>query len=902
MPMPFQLMRLLECIQTVAIFPLSSRRTYQARDSVQSFHREFGLAYDAAKLYKIRVASASVNVGGNELALSNLDKMMYPEARFTKGQVIDYYTSIARYILPHLKNRPITLKRFPDGTDSQHFYEKNAPSFTPSWIKTFPVSRSSEESVINYILINDLPTLVWSANLANLEIHPFLAQAPHLERPTMVVFDLDPGTGANILNSCEVAFLVKEVLDGLNLKSFVKVSGSKGIHLHVPLNTKVSYESTQPFAKSIAQLLESQHPDLIVSQMPTAKRKGKVFVDWSQNSEHKSTVAVYSLRAKAGRPFVAMPVSWDELHRALKREDADALFFAPDAALERVKKIGDLFARSLTLKQKLPQPFLKLGSSGAAPDVSDRATALESYRQKRDFTKTPEPPPSMTRSSQQESRPLFVIQKHAARRLHYDLRLEMGGTLKSWAVPKGPPYELHEKRLAMATEDHPMEYAKFEGTIPKGEYGGGTVMVWDIGTYELLDGNYWKGKLHVFLNGKKLKGEWILVKGDDRDGKGNTWFLIKAGTQMERPSQKKENSSALSGRSLEKIAAAGDAVWHSNRNTSQRASRIPLSTDLDLKSLAETRVNFIQPMLAATATELPKASDDWIYEIKLDGYRCLAGRDSSGAKLWSRRGNLFTGDFPSIARACASLPDDTLIDGEIVALDGEGRVSFNLLQHRRSGASAIRFYAFDLLVYQGRSMVGVELSKRRKLLAGLISQASESIQLSESFEVAPTELLRVAKQLGLEGIVAKNKRSRYEPGKRSGAWIKYKANKGQEFVIGGYTQGNPFDAVVVGYYRDGKLIFASKVRNGFVPRLRRELASRLKPLETDSCPFANLPEGKRTPWALTKEEMKKCVWLRPALVAAIEFTEWTPDGHLRSATFAGLREDKKPEDVVRESV
>jgi bifunctional non-homologous end joining protein LigD len=305
-------------------------------------------------------------------------------------------------------------------------------------------------------------------------------------------------------------------------------------------------------------------------------------------------------------------------------------------------------------------------------------------------------------------------------------------------------------------------------------------------------------------------------------------------------------------------------------------------------------------MLAATASETPKASVEWIYEIKLDGYRCLAGRDSSGAKLWSRRGNLFTRDFPNIARACASLPDDTLIDGEIVALDAQGQVSFNLLQHRRSGASAIRFYAFDLLIYRGRSLLGVELSKRRHLLTQVLAPLGEALQLSESFEVEPAELVRVAKELGLEGIVAKNKRSRYEPGKRSGAWIKYKVNRGQEFVIGGYTQGNPFDAVIVGYYHDGKLIFASKVRNGFVPRVRRELASRLKPLEMDLCPFANLPERKRTPWALTQEEMKKCVWLRPKLVAEIEFTEWTPDGHLRSASFTGLREDKKPEDVVRE--
>jgi len=846
------------------------------------------------------VASASVKIGGKQLALSNLDKVMYPQTGFTKGQVIDYYTGIARYILPHLKNRPITQKRFPDGIDRQHFYEKNAPSFTPPWIETFPISRSSEESVINYILINDLPTLIWSANMANLELHPFLAQAPYIERPTMVVFDLDPGAGADILNSCEVAFLVKDLLVRLNLKSFVKVSGSKGIHLHVPLNTKVTYEATQPFAKSIAELLEQEHPDLIVSEMSKAKRKGKVLVDWSQNSEHKSTVAVYSLRAKGDRPFVAMPIGWDELNRALKREDASALFFEPDAALKRLKKIGDLFAASLKLKQRLPQPFMELMSNQTGPKVSDRANALETYRQKRDFTKTPEPPPSITRSSRQEGRGLFVIQKHAASRLHYDLRLEMGGTLKSWAVPKGPPYELNERRLAMATEDHPMEYARFEGTIPKGEYGGGTVMVWDIGTYELMDGNYWKGKLHVFLDGKKLKGEWILVKGDDRNGKGNTWFLIKAGTQMERPSEKKENSSALSGRTLEKIAAAGDAVWHSNRSSSQKTSGINRGADVNLERLPHARVEFIQPMLAETASELPKASHEWIYEIKLDGYRCLAGRDARGAKLWSRRGNLFTRDFPSIAQACASLPSDTLIDGEVVALDEQGRVSFNLLQHRRARASAIRLYAFDILIYRGHSTVGLELLERRRLLAQILGQLSEGIQLSESFEVEPAELVAVAKKLGLEGIIAKRKRSLYEPGKRSGAWIKYKANKGQEFVIGGFTRGNPFDAVVVGYYQDGRLLYAGKVRNGFVPHVRRELASRLKPLEINSCPFADLPEKKRTQWALTKEEMKKCVWLEPKLVAQIEFTEWTPDGHLRQSTFAGLRKDKDAKDIVRE--
>ena len=395
--------------------------------------------------------------------------------------------------------------------------------------------------------------------MANLEIHPFLAKVPNVKVPTMVVFDLDPGEEANIIKSCEVAFLVKAVLDKLKLKSLVKVSGSKGIHLHVPLNTNVTYEMTKSFAQSIAQFLEREHPGLIVSEMAKVKRKGKVFIDWSQNSEHKSTVAVYSLRAKGERPFVAMPVTWNELKKAVKKNDASSLFFEPEAALKGLKKTGDLFAAALRLKQRLPKPFLELKASTEA-ETRSNSKVLETYRQKRNFSKTPEPAPSTPRSSRQRNQRLFVIQKHEASHLHYDFRLEMGGTLKSWAVPKGPPYDLNERRLAMATEDHPIEYAKFEGLIPKGQYGGGTVMVWDIGTYKLIDGNYWKGKLHISVKGKKLKGEWVFVKGREENGKENTWYLIKTGTSTARLSKTKENSSALTGRTLEQIAQAEDAM------------------------------------------------------------------------------------------------------------------------------------------------------------------------------------------------------------------------------------------------------------------------------------------------------------------------------------------------------
>ncbi len=830
-------------------------------------------------------------VGGREIALSNLNKVMYPQTGFTKGQVIEYYREMAPYLLPHLKDRPITLKRFPNGVGGEFFYEKRAPSHAPRWIKTFAVGRRGENSVIDYILINDLPTLIWSANMANLEMHPFLARAPHLDRPTMLVFDLDPGEGADILRSCEAAFLVKDLLDRLDLQSFVKVSGSKGLHLHVPLNKNITYDATQPFARSIAQTLENEHPRLIVSEMPKARRQGKVLVDWSQNSEHKSTASVYSLRARIDGPFAAMPVDWDELSKALKKKDSAMLSFRPEAALERVKKLGDLCEPLLKLKQNLPRPFLDLMKR------SRSAGSLETYRRKRDFSKTAEPQGTVAPSQRASGEPLFVIQKHAATRLHYDFRLEMDGTLKSWAVPKGPPYEVSERRLAVAVEDHPMDYARFEGVIPKGEYGGGTVMVWDIGTYELMDGDYRRGKLHVRLHGKKLQGEWILVKGRDDNGKNNTWYLIKGGEGMARLSEKLEDASALTGRSMEKIARAADAVWHSHRDGAAPAG----AEDAALASLPQAQVKFIEPMLARRAAALPRARREWSYEIKLDGYRCLIGRDSSGVRLWSRRGIVYNREFPQLAQAAADLPMDSLIDGEVVALDQKGRPSFNLLQHRRAHASAIRFYAFDLLVYRGRNVMGLEFSARRSLLAGALEGRSGEIQLLENFATAPAKLLRAAKKLGFEGVVAKRKNSLYEPGRRSGAWLKFKTNQGQELVIGGYTRGNPFDALVVGYYDQGALRYASKVRNGFVPRLRREVMARLKPLHTAECPFVDLPEEKRTPWSLTRSEMQKCVWLKPELVAQIEFTSWTPDGHLRHAAFAGLREDKNAAEVVRES-
>ena len=318
----------------------------------------------------------------------------------------------------------------------------------------------------------------------------------------------------------------------------------------------------------------------------------------------------------------------------------------------------------------------------------------------------------------------------------------------------------------------------------------------------------------------------------------------------------------------------------------------------ELNTQTRMAVQFIEPMYAEAVRELP-ADAIWTYEAKLDGYRCLATKRGGDVVLWSRRGNSFTERFPAIAEAFDKIPDDTLIDGEVVAINQNGKVSFNALQHSRSGAH-LQFYAFDILVDRGESTLRLPLEKRRALLTRALAKVEYPVIQSSPFDAQPADLIRAAHELGMEGIIAKRKGSVYEPGRRTGAWLKYKINQSQEFVIGGYTHGHPFDALIVGVYDGVGLKFVEKVRAGFVGRMRAELHPLMKPLVIESCPFFNRPEKRRTAWSLTAEEMKNCCWVRPELVAQIEFTEWTPDGHLRHSSFAGLREDKDPRTVVRE--
>lgn len=318
-----------------------------------------------------------VEIQGRQLKLSNLEKVLYPATGFTKQQVIDYYVRIAPAMIPNLAGRPLTRKRYPNGVDAEFFYEKNAPQHRPDWVKTVPIWSEGNRRMVHYILANDLPTLVWLANLAAIELHPSLALAEDVTCPTMMVFDLDPGPPANIVQCCQVAMWLRDIFEHFHLQSFPKTSGSKGLQVYVPLNTPTRYEFTKTFAHALAQLLEHEHPDMVVSDMKKKVRTGKVLVDWSQNDEHKTTVAVYSLRARE-RPTVSTPVTWEEVQRTLKKKDPNLLVFEAKQTVARVEKMGDLFAPLLELKQQLPD-LRAVASTGEKeePAISREAQAEE---------------------------------------------------------------------------------------------------------------------------------------------------------------------------------------------------------------------------------------------------------------------------------------------------------------------------------------------------------------------------------------------------------------------------------------------------------------------------------------------------------------------------------------------
>lgn len=424
-------------------------------------------------------------------------RILFPQSGFSIRDLARTYEALAPMLLPHLAGRPLTLKRFPDNIHGEAFWEKDAPSFTPRWVKTLPVPRKHEPGAIRYISIPDVRTLRWAASIGCVEIHAFLHRYPYITSPTLIAFDLDPGEGASLVQCCAVALLVREWLSERGLESFAKTSGSKGLQVYVPLNTPTSYTITHALARRLAEDLERERPEQIISRMGRSERGGKVFIDWSQNMEHKTTGAVYSVRAKREQPFVSMPLRWDEVEQAAKARDAAGLDFSPEAAIRRVERLGDLFAPVLTVEQTIPPTVLdEIG-------IPPLASAPQPVR-----LVTAAPNLTLPRSSGQGGRRLFAI--HRAKR-SFELGLEISDRFERLTL-SALPLKKRQSVRATAGERTGLDHLTRESAE--------TGMLWDLGTYEVVEGSYAKGALRVYLSGRKLDGEWSL-----RRIRGHEWQI-----------------------------------------------------------------------------------------------------------------------------------------------------------------------------------------------------------------------------------------------------------------------------------------------------------------------------------------------------------------------------------------
>lgn len=550
------------------------------------------------------------------------------------------------------------------------------------------------------------------------------------------------------------------------------------------------------------------------------------------------------------------------------------------------------------------------------PNASWTTVALELYRKKRDFRVTPEPKGRAAPARRKQL--TFVIQKHAASHLHYDFRLELNGVLLSWAVPKGPSLDPDVKRLAMHVEDHPIEYGEFEGVIPPKQYGSGTVLLWDRGTWTPRGdaaAGYRQGKLKFELHGDKLRGGWMLVRSrggkyGGKDGDDNrAWLLIKEDDAEARPASgtpivEDQPDSVATGRTLDEVAAEADRVWQPNRsvaaNVKAGAIRERRSRRADAGSAEGARQAampaFIAPQLATLVKESP-AGPDWVHEMKLDGYRMLCRIENRQVRMFSRNRNDWTAKFLSIAKALARLPvASAWLDGEVVAMQPNGLSSFQALQNVLSmnDTGSLVFYAFDLLYLDGYDLRRAPLVERKKLLASLLP-ATGALRYSSHVAGSGADFFQQACRMKLEGVIAKRAQSGYVSG-RGRDWVKVKCLLRQEMVIGGFTDPDGsrsgLGALMLGVYGpDGRLRYSGKVGTGFSDRTLVELRRKLDPLVQDRPPFANPPTG----W-----EARRAHWVKPDLVAEVNFAEWTNDGTLRHPSFQGLRQDKNPRDVVRE--
>lgn len=757
-----------------------------------------------------------VRVGGRELTVSNLGKVLYPATGTTKADVMRYYQAVAGALVPQVRRRPVTRKRWPEGVEKQSFFRKDLEDFAPEWIPTATIQHTT--SVNAYPLIDGSATLAWLTQVATLELHTpqwRFDDGGKPQHPDRLVLDLDPGPGVELAATAEVAAWCREILEDMGLTCVPVTSGSKGIHLYAGLDGASDADAVTKVAKTLAQHLERAHPDRVTATMAKAERKGKVFVDWSQNNGKKTTICPYSLRGRE-RPTVAAPRTWEEVQ---------------DPGLRQLE-----FEEVIARVERGLDPIAVLGAPG-----EDR---LATYRSIRDKDKTSEPVPDAA-PSPREGAPIFVIGEHDASHLHWDFRLEHDRVLVSWAVPKGPPLETDVNRLAVQTEDHPVEYAEFEGTIPKGQYGAGTVKIWDIGTCEI---EKWRDReIIAVLHGREGGGlggiprRFALIRTD-----GRNWLLKLT----------RDQPSAL----------------------------VPPVPPVPPVSLL--------PMLPTTATRGDVALEQqdgatFAFEMKWDGYRILADVDGK-VRLRSRGGKDYTHLFPHLGELEHVLHDGGTVDGELVALSPDGRPDFSLLHKAdENGIEAdLRYMVFDLLRLGDRDLTGETWETRRRLLEELI--ATEHVAIPPAYRGAFDHAWGAAEQLGLEGVVAKRTDSPYDPGQRSTAWLKIKRALHQEVVVVGVRTGKRGIASLLVAVPDaeGELRYAGRVGAGFSNAQLADIGTKLRRVQRKTPPVEVLARDANDAW-----------WVTPKYVAEVQLAGATADKKVRQASWRGWRDDKDPSEM-----
>ncbi|USX45225.1 ATP-dependent DNA ligase [Dietzia kunjamensis] len=877
----------------------------------------------------------SVEVDGRTIRFTHADKVLYEATGTTKSRVLEYYLAVAPLLITYAGRRPVTRKRWPDGTEDKSFFEKNLPSHAPDWVPRVAIEHSSR--TVRYPVLDFPATLAWFAQQAALELHvpQWTLENDEPGRTRRIVIDLDPGEDVDLDTTAKVALRVRDLLSEAGLDSFPVTSGSKGIHLYARLDKAVTAASASKVAKQIAQSLAKQTPDLVTATMKRSIREGKVFVDWSQNSGAKTTVAPYSLRGRA-EPWVAAPRSWEELgdgglahlhwDEVLKRLDSDGDLLdglegtaqkkatkkkstSSTGSASRAKKSGSgKKSSSSSSDDEDPEPAATASTDdnttqstgvegcNAEPASEDAVvTSLVEYRRKRDRRKTPEPFDGEVETDRDDvDGPIFVIQEHHARRLHFDLRLEHHGVLASWAVPKNLPTEPKDRRLAVNTEDHPLGYETFEGTIPKGEYGAGHMTIWDRGWYEC---EKWReDEIIVWLHGDKVSGRYVLVR---TSAEKNQWIVqymkdqsadsFYGGRDNPKSSYPEGDKRARSG------SGSGGSSGGSGGAASRGSSRDPDSADRpDAPPL---------PMIptAATVTELP--DDKWAFEGKWDGYRVTIATSGAGgqARLVSRNGNSMdwlTDGFPGLADA---LERPAVIDAELVILGSDGVPDFASLakqaaaEGRDSSLPAVELFVFDVLEVDGVDLRTQAWERRREVLDLLAPALTgvDRVHVPEVLDGPGDRALAEAEEFGWEGIVAKRRDSRYESGRRSKAWLKEKLLTTTEAVVGGWRPGKggrsgSLGSLLLGLPAETGLTYIGRVGTGFSDKQARALLEELEPLTRKTSPFVEqLPADAR----------RDAIWVLPKLVVEVRHQGFTEDGHMRQSSWRDIRRDKLPGDL-----